>query len=103
MKKILLDVLFGILTIVVVTIFEFLVTLPFGESGDRNPGYLFIYHQPRTLVNRVACGFYNIRIYVAAKNKNQVRLSKKVNHLDFNVSLILRNYWSWESQFSGDI
>jgi hypothetical protein len=36
MKKILLDVLFGIFTIVVVTVFEFLVTMPFGEPGDLN-------------------------------------------------------------------
>jgi hypothetical protein len=33
MKKILTDVLFGILTVLFVTIFEFLVTLPFGEAA----------------------------------------------------------------------
>lgn len=34
MKKILIDILFGVLTIIGVTIFEFLVSLPFGEAGD---------------------------------------------------------------------
>lgn len=34
MKRILIDILFGFATIIVVTIFEFLVTLPFGEPGE---------------------------------------------------------------------
>ena len=34
MKKILLDILFGILTIISVTVLEFLVTLPFGEPTN---------------------------------------------------------------------
>jgi hypothetical protein len=34
MKKILIDILFGILTVLFVTICEFLVTLPFGEPGQ---------------------------------------------------------------------
>jgi hypothetical protein len=38
--KMLLDILFGLVAIIVVTIFEFLVTLPFGEPGELKPnGY----------------------------------------------------------------
>ncbi len=40
MKKIIIDILFGILTVICVTVFEFLVTLPFGEPGELSPeGY----------------------------------------------------------------
>lgn len=38
MKNILIDVLFGIIAIIIVTIFEFLVTIPFGEPGEQIPG-----------------------------------------------------------------
>ena len=34
MKKILLDILFGLFAVIIVTIFEFLVTLPFGDPGN---------------------------------------------------------------------
>ncbi len=37
MKKILIDTLFGILTVIGVTVFEFLVTLPFTEHGNLSP------------------------------------------------------------------
>jgi hypothetical protein len=38
MKKILIDVSFGLLVVLLVTIFEFLVTLPFGEFGQPDSG-----------------------------------------------------------------
>ncbi len=33
-----IDILFGIVTIIIVTIFEYLVTLPFGKPGELNDG-----------------------------------------------------------------
>ena len=39
MKKIFLDSLFGFLIVIVVTVLEFLVTLPFGEPGEFNQDY----------------------------------------------------------------
>lgn len=43
MKQIMIDILFGIFTIIVVTIFEFLVTLPFGNPGELSKeGYSYL-------------------------------------------------------------
>jgi hypothetical protein len=40
MKKMLIDILLGFAVVIVVTIFEFLVTLPFGDPGELSPeGY----------------------------------------------------------------
>lgn len=42
MKSIAKDVLFGILIMIVITIFEFIVTLPFGEPGELSrDGYAY--------------------------------------------------------------
>ncbi|MDD4876996.1 MAG: hypothetical protein PHQ86_07725 [Dehalococcoidales bacterium] len=38
MKQIMIDILFGIFTMIVVTTFEFSVTLPFGDPGELDKG-----------------------------------------------------------------
>jgi hypothetical protein len=70
MKKILIDILFGFVVITVVTIFEFLVTLPFGDPGDlSSEGYSSFINQ-ELLLTALPAAFTTFTLTWLLKTKN---------------------------------
>ena len=71
MKKTLVDILFGFSAILIVTICEFLVTLPFGEPGEVSPDSLSSFINLELLLTALPAGFTTYMLSRLRKTKSK--------------------------------
>lgn len=62
MKRVMIkDILFGVLIVIVITILEFIVTIPIGEPAEQIDKEAW-----ENIINCFACFFYNIIFHMEA-------------------------------------
>jgi len=98
MKIITKDALFGLLIIIVITILEFIVTIPFGEPAQEFTSEVWAKFINRELLLTAlpAALTNNLFSQVVLKTKSKDRCYKKRDYMEYHTGSELYDHWYWK-------